>query len=131
MTTPSKSKKSPVVDVKVTQEIIDHAIARDSGHCVVADAIAATLPHVNHVSVDLQTIRFTDPKKHERYVYLTPRSAALAIIQTDQGEKPAPFNLRLRSAHVLNSHAGKKKPASLTPPKTSKTDGTIPERRDV
>jgi hypothetical protein len=68
---------------------------------MIAEAIKAAVPGSRRVTVDLQTIRFNDPKRSLRYVYLTPRPAQEALIQFDQGVLPRPFNFTLRGAHVL------------------------------
>lgn len=92
--------KSPAIDVKVSEQIIKESVERHSGHCMVAEAIQARYPRAKFVAVDIQTIRFSDPDKKERYTYLTPRSAQVAIIKFDQGIKPEPFEFRLRGAQI-------------------------------
>jgi len=93
--------RSRRVDVAVTPEVIETAVEGDSGHCMIADAVKAALPDARNISVDLQTIRFSDPKKRMRYVYLTPRMAQLALVDFDAGEKPEPFTFRLDRAHIV------------------------------
>jgi hypothetical protein len=72
---------------------------------MVAESIRQAFPDARSVSVDLQTIRFTDPRKGMRYTYLTPRIAQLGIIQFDQGIVPEPFDFTLRQGQVTASHA--------------------------
>lgn len=79
----------------VTPEIINNAVARDSGHCVIADALRACVPGASYVSVDLQTIRFSDRTKGKRYIYLTPARGQMLLVNFDQGVKPEPCALRL------------------------------------
>jgi hypothetical protein len=87
---------------EVTEEIINHAVARSSGHCVIADAIRASVPDASYVSVDLQTIRFTDRARGKRYIYLTPAYAQRVLVDFDQGVKPAPFIGKLaRPAQIV------------------------------
>jgi len=93
--------RSRRVDVEVTPEIIGTATQADSGHCMIADAVKAAVPGAANISVDLQTIRFSDPKKRMRYVYLTPRMAQLALVDFDAGEMPDPFTFRLDRAHIV------------------------------
>lgn len=81
---------SRTYEIVATEEIINNAVVRDSGHCVWADAVAAALPQMRRISVDLQTIRFTDPRDGNRYVYLTPAVAQRSLVQFDQGTKPLP-----------------------------------------
>jgi hypothetical protein len=83
------------VTINVTQPIIDRAEQRHSNHCMIADAIRVALPDVKAISVDMATIRYTDPVKRQRYVYLTPQRVQLALIRFDQGNRAEPFSLRL------------------------------------
>lgn len=92
--------KPPHFTIEITQADIDGAVVRDSGHCIFADGIKRFLTDKKHmniagVSVDVQTIRFTDREKRQRYVYLTPRAVQVALVQYDQGIKPEPFIFRL------------------------------------
>jgi len=107
-----RGARSPRIKAPVTQDIIDRAVPRDSGHCMIADAIRAIRPDAIFVAVDLATIRFTEGDR--RYVYLTPRTGQRALIAFDHGEKIEPFNLRLENAHVLQAgHGARRKPAEL------------------
>lgn len=93
------------IELNVTQEIINAAIPRDSGHCMFADAVRAALPFATGVSVDLQTIRYSDPATRKRYVYLTPGVAQSMLVAFDQGEreKIRPTRLRLsRPAQIVH-----------------------------
>ena len=120
-------KRSPRIAVEITEEIIDIAVPRDSSHCMIADAVRAAVPDATNISVDLATIRFTDPKARQRYIYLTPRIGQLALIAFDSGEKPAPFRFLLRGAHVMPSGKGRSGRQRLEP--QDHTPGLIPERR--
>lgn len=86
----------------VTPEIVNVAIQRDSGHCVVADALKAAVPMARNVSVDLQTIRWTDLASRRRYIYLTPGPLQALLVNFDQGVKPDPAMFRLgRPAQIV------------------------------
>jgi hypothetical protein len=124
-----KSKQSPQITVNITQDVIDTATQRDSAHCMIADALQAAVPNAKFISVDLATIRFTDTIAGKRYVYLTPRIGQVSLLAFDQGNKPAPFTLKLRSAHVLRTGSARKARASLEP-QGDDTQGVPPERRD-
>jgi len=87
-----------VLTISVTQPIIDQAQKRDSGHCMIADAIRTAIPEAKSVSVDLATIRFTDPAKRQRYIYLTPLLAQRALVDFDQGVPAEPFRFQLKKA---------------------------------
>lgn len=98
-----KRLRSPVVPVVVAQRHIDTAIPKDSNHCMIADAIREAHPTFRAISVDTATIRFTDPEKKLRYVYLTPSPAIDALIDFDEGRAPAPFSFELRRAAQITS----------------------------
>lgn len=66
---------------------------------MIAEAVKAK--GFKNVSVDIQTIRFTDHEARERYIYLTPPKAQLAILQFDEGVKPKPFRFWLRNCQVI------------------------------
>lgn len=97
------NRRSPRVTIEVTEELIDQAVRGDSGHCMIAEAVKAAYPNARYVSVDLQTIRFSDPTTHERYTYLTPRAAQVALVDFDQGAHPQPMRFQLRGAQVTPS----------------------------
>lgn len=99
----TKKLTSPQVKVEVTAEIIAQATECDSEHCMIAEAVKAAFPGSTFVSVDLQTIRFSEPEKHLRYTYLTPRVAQIALVNFDQGRKPEPFTFQLRRGQVTRS----------------------------
>jgi hypothetical protein len=87
--------------IKVTKDILARAEQRNSGHCAIADAIKAACPWAIFISVDLQTIRFSDPERGLRYVYLTPRNAQQFIVNYDHGTHTSPFQFKLpRGAQV-------------------------------
>lgn len=95
--------RSPRVDLVVTPEIIAAATKEDSSHCMLADAVRLAYPGAKNVTVDIQTIRFSDPTKGEagaRFTYLTPRIAQLGLVDFDAGVPPEPFSCVLRGAHV-------------------------------
>jgi hypothetical protein len=46
---------------------------------MIAEAIKQAVPRATNVSVDLSTVRWTDPEKKLRYTYLTPRAAQIAL----------------------------------------------------
>lgn len=87
--------------VQVTQALINDAKRKNSGHCMIAEAVKELMPHAQFVSVDLQSIRWSDPVKGSRHVALTPRIAQKALIKWDQGDIPDPFHFQLRGAIVV------------------------------
>lgn len=111
--------RSPMVTVTATPEIIEKAIPANSGHCVWADAVKQAYPDAQRISVDLATIRFTDPKKGQRYTYLTPRSVQVSLVNFDQGIKPEPMSVRLKGGIVTKSSpkGGTGKAHSPIPPR--------------
>jgi hypothetical protein len=102
----AKYPKGPRVKVEVTQAIIDAAIVhgqRDSRHCMISEAVQRAFPGAAMVSTDLATVRFSEPAKHLRYTYMTPRVAQVQLVKFDQGVKPEPFEFTLKHAHVTRS----------------------------
>lgn len=79
--------------ITVEQHHISEACKRDSHHCMIADAVRKSIPTAQYISVDLQTVRFT--VRGERYTYLTPPLAQLALIAFDHGKKVKPFQFTL------------------------------------
>jgi hypothetical protein len=92
--------RAPRVAIAVTSRHIETNITRDSSHCMIAEAIRSTVKNATSVSVDLQTIRWSDPEKRLRYTYLTPRIAQINLIKFDQGIKPEEFAFHLRGGQV-------------------------------
>jgi hypothetical protein len=78
---------------------------------MIAESVKKAFPEAKFVSVDVQTIRFTDGSKNLRYTYLTPRVAQIAIIQFDRGEMPDPFSVRLTGGHVTRANLKSRKKA--------------------
>jgi hypothetical protein len=104
-----KGRRSPKLRLNVTQELIQAAIAKDSNHCMIAEAVKNAYPPARGVAVDLATIRFSDRNKRERYTYLTPRIAQAALVNFDQERKPEPFSFLLRGAQVTSIRVDKRK----------------------
>jgi len=122
---------SPRITIVITAEIIAQSVARHSGHCFIAEAIRAAYPHFTTVTVDLATIRFSDPEKRLRYIYLTPRIVQVAIILFDRGEPPEPFRFVLwRAAQITrNMNWNRSKPSrpKSSPPKSSPSESSPSE----
>jgi hypothetical protein len=93
-------RRSPHTKLVITQELIDTSIRASSGHCMIADAVRDAVPAARNISVDLQTIRWTDPDRGVRYVYLTPPQAQLALVDFDEGNPVHPFYVTVRNAYV-------------------------------
>lgn len=95
-----KDLRAPQARIHVTEEIIKAAEKKSSSHCMTAVAIQHNVPGAIRISVDTQTIRWSDPEKGVRYAYLTPRRVQLEIIRFDSGVLPEPFSFTLQGAHV-------------------------------
>jgi hypothetical protein len=95
-----RAPKSPSVTVVLTQEKIDQAVRRDSQHCWISETIAETIPNTANVETDTATIRWTDPDKGLRYIYLTPQEVRNAIYRFDEGLPIQAFSFHLRFAQV-------------------------------
>lgn len=113
--------RAPRVLVAITEEIIAASKQRDSSHCMIAEAVKAAYPDARRVSVDLQTIRFSDPRKGLRFTYLTPRTAQVALVNYDQGKLPPPFAVQLRNGQVTPI-------ASKAPQRGDLTDAQLSQR---
>ena len=102
--------RSPRVTIELTEDLLANAIQADSSHCMIAEAIKAQVPGASNVSVDLQTIRWSDRKKGRRYTYLTPPAFQEALLRFDQGEPIPPFRATVGSAvHIGVVRAAKTK----------------------
>ena len=99
-------RRSPRILVHITQQAIEEANRIKSNHCMIVEAIKKQYPEAKSVSVDLQTIRFTDKKKGLRYVYLTPRNAQDALVRWDRGIAIPAFTILLRGGHVTSARRG-------------------------
>lgn len=80
--------------VHVTEADIAKALANDSAHCVVAQAIARQEKGATRIEVDTQTIRFS--KAGERFAYLTPPVVQAYVVAFDAGDPVEPFDFSLR-----------------------------------
>lgn len=80
--------------IEVTEEDIEKAKRNDSYMCVVAQALARTIPEAHHIEVDSQSIRFT--RGPRRFVYLTPYAVQGYVVAFDAGEAIEPFSFWLR-----------------------------------
>ena len=94
------------VTIEVTQVDIDRAKVKDSSRCVVATAIARSIPGAQRISVDVQSIRFT--VGGERFVYLTPYSVSGYVVAFDAGDDIHPFKFGLRPDQQVNVRQTKK-----------------------
>jgi hypothetical protein len=86
------------VRVEVTQQDIDRGRPRDSGRCVVATALARSLPEAHHFLVDVAAIRFT--LNEERWHYIPPTVVAAYVVAFDAGDVLEPMTFELRDALV-------------------------------
>ena len=121
---------SPRITVNVTKDIIARSEARDSGHCMIAEAIKEAVPNAQNISVDLQTCRYSDPVRRVRLVYLTPRAAQVALVMFDLGKHGDPFTMVLRNAQVVKMGDPKAlRPKSRTPAMPEGTESEL--RRPV
>ena len=99
-----KLGRTPTAWISVNRGHITDSVKRSSSHCMIADAIKKAVPEASHVSVDLQTVRWTDQERGERYTYLTPRSGQTALIKFDQGaEDILPFKFKLYAGQTTRS----------------------------
>lgn len=81
----------------VGKEHITNGKAKNSQHCMIADAIRDCCPKAQFIMVDLQSIRFSVPDKRKRFVYLTPAIAQSSLLKFDKGDPVKPFSFSLTS----------------------------------
>jgi hypothetical protein len=135
--------------IPITEDVLAEGVRRNSIYCPIAEAIRRALPDATGIRVDLRTIRWSDPQKQLRYIYLTPIAAAQMIVDFDQGfphsvERLKPFKMRLRDVQIVktrsreerlvnrgvgtgNAPANKGKPRPRNTTFKVKSDGSITE----
>jgi hypothetical protein len=101
-----KQVRIPRPKIKITEEIAERACRRNSRHCMIAEAIKEAMPWVARIMVDLQTIRWSDPRVGLRYIFLTPLAAQKALVRFDAGEPVAPFSFTLRGGRAVSMLSG-------------------------
>ena len=97
--TDNEKRTNGNIPVRVTRDDIDKALVKSSSRCVVATAIARSIPDATRVSVDVQAIRFTSGGN--RHTYLTPPTVAGYVVAFDAGEELRPFRFVLRTDQHL------------------------------
>lgn len=105
-------------DVKLTisHDLIQQSMQRNSGHCMIAEAVKMAVPDARHVSVDIATIRFSDPARNVRFTYLTPRKAQEALVAFDQGDIGLrAFSLTLRHQDAIVTRTGRRRRSQGSP----------------
>ena len=129
---------SPRVTVSVTKRAIDQGIRSDAAYCVVAEALRQVLPpETRNISVDMGSIRWTDPVKNIRYAYICPRVCQIALVRFDRGVRPEPFTFNLRQAAHLSRGKVRPSPAQIETAALKKlagkkrTPNLPPEKRRV
>jgi hypothetical protein len=100
MATPSLRRRSPRSRITVTQDNISRSARADSSHCMIANAVREAIPQARNISVDLQTIRYSDPERGVRYTYLTSAAAQAALVAFDEGSLVEPFSFTISNAYV-------------------------------
>jgi len=102
----------PEKRVHVRQEHIDNGVADDSGYCMVAEALKDHLRkqrvRFGWVAADVATIRYSDLDRDLQYQYITPHSAAKALVMFESGIEVEPFSFRIRAGLVFPRGRGHK-----------------------
>jgi hypothetical protein len=93
----------PGTRVTITPELLERGVQKDSRHCVIAEAIKEQNPHFKQILVDLQTIRWTNPRTGKRYICLTPEVASSLLVAFDQGREIEPVAFSLRPTQVTSA----------------------------
>jgi len=103
--------------IQVTQDLIDGAKREDSSHCMIAEALKIALPQATHISVDLATIRYTDRRRRERVMILTPPPAQVGLLMFDQADSDlGPFEFNLPAPAQIVKMRSHPKAVTSTPP---------------
>ena len=76
---------SPTLKLRITKDLWDDAVQASSGGCLLVEAIKRQYPHLTGISVDMATVRVSDPKKGLRFTYLTPENGQTLLLSYDQG----------------------------------------------
>jgi len=97
---------------------------------MIVEAIKETYPDLRKVMVDLQTIRWTNPRTQKRYIALTPQGAGLALVAFDQAQAIEPFDLALRATQVTTATVKKPGPKAGDASQLSLTDRERKDRTD-
>jgi hypothetical protein len=84
--------------IEVTPLDIEKAERNNSYQCVVAQAIARSVPDAHHILVDLRTIRFS--LSDRRLQYLTPATVSQYVVDFDAGDELGPFRFSLSRPRV-------------------------------
>ena len=88
-------------EISVEQKHLDEALRANSSHCAIAFAIRDAIPDATFIAVDLQTIRWSNPKRGVRYCFLTPTVAQHDVISPfDQGEECKPVTFKMKPAFI-------------------------------
>lgn len=118
-------------EISVLQKHIDEALRANSSHCAIAFAIRDAIPDATFIAVDLQTIRWSNPKRGVRYCFLTPTIAQHdVIIPFDQGEECKPVTFKMKPAFI--TRIGEKRNHTPEPDQLKGTGLKVaeePERR--
>lgn len=91
---------APKLKFEVHEADIALAVPKNSGHCMISDALRRQVPWARRIESDLQNIRVSNPLKGERYVYQTPQNAQHALLDFDRGIVPEPLAVKLGKASV-------------------------------
>jgi hypothetical protein len=106
MTTKIDDKKAknpfPRSRIQVTKEIIETACRSNKRHCMIAEAIRNKLKGATTISVDLMTIRYSVPEKGLRYIFHTPRTAQIALMNFDAGVPVKSFEFNLKGGQAVS-----------------------------
>jgi hypothetical protein len=86
---------------------------------MIAEAVLEEVKNSKNISVDIATIRFTDKKLGQRFIYLTPPIAQQSLVDFDQGREVKPFGFELRTA------------VQVTPKKTRSGKGNYRKKKIV
>ena len=124
---------SPLLQLTISEEQVAQAVQSNSGGCLIADAIKKQYPNLVNVTVDMATIRVSDRKRGERYIYLTPPAAQHVLLSFDQGWPNPADELTIKGAVQIvpiRQAGDRPQQARATRGAEGRAAGTAGRRRD-
>lgn len=116
------------IRIQVNEADIAKAEKNNSMRCVVAQAIARTLPDATRIDVDTQSIRWS--REGERFVYMTPYSVQGYVVAFDAGEPIQPFTFALDSRKRVPVQTARKTEAGKAIGKARKQERSAAKRAE-
>ena len=127
--------KAKTWNLRITQELIDHATPRNSRHCIVADAIRTQIYGAYSIAVKGEWVRFNVGDDKEitgtRYAYPLPGIAleAARLLDDERRDEVKPIKFSLDGREGFSSPVVKKGPYGEYSPRKRKNKRNNRTRR--